>query len=81
MKALIESAARKAGIPPEVLDLFGREWLSQVIDDLPELLLPPVIYTMKHEYMEKGLDWMRQNLISLQSHFLMLRQMYANGGM
>lgn len=80
MQNLIESAATKAGVPSEVLDLIGRDYISQLVEDLPSLLLPPIMGTLKREFVKNGLEWMEQNLSSLQNHFLLLRQMYGATG-
>jgi hypothetical protein len=80
MQSLIESAAEKAGVPSEILDLVGRDFISQIAKDLPNLLLPPIMNTIKQEYLQNGLNWMMDNLISLQNHFLLLRQMYGPAG-
>jgi hypothetical protein len=77
MKSLIASSAAKAGVPPEVLDLIGRDFISRVIEDLPSLLLPPIMETLKAQYVQKGLGWMEQNLAYLRNHFTVLKQMYG----
>jgi hypothetical protein len=78
MKSLIESAANKAGVPLEVLDLIGRDFISQIIEELPNLLLPPIMGTLKEEYVKKGIEWIGQNVSSLQSYFTILKQMYGS---
>ena len=80
MKSLIESAATKAGVPLDVLDLIGRDFISQTIEELPSLLLPPIMRTLKEHYVKKGLEWIEQNASSLQSHFTLLKQMYGPTG-
>ena len=40
MQNLIESAANKAGVPSEVLDLLGRDYIIQLVKDLPALCCP-----------------------------------------
>lgn len=74
---MIESAAAKFGVPSEVLDLIGRDFISQMIEDFPSLLLPPIMSTLKREYVQNGLDWIRQNALTLQKHFLVLKHMYG----
>lgn len=74
---MIESAAAKFGVPSEVLDLIGRDFISQMIEDFPSLLLPPIMSTLKREYVRNGLDWIRQNALTLQKHFLVLKHMYG----
>jgi hypothetical protein len=49
MKAMLEAAAKKFGVPSEVLDLIDRNWISQVIDEFPSLLLPPIMQTLHRE--------------------------------
>jgi len=77
MESLIESAATKAGVPLEVLDLIGRDFIFQMIEDLPSLLLPPIMGTLKEQYVKKGLEWIEQNVSYLQNHFTVLKQMYG----
>jgi hypothetical protein len=74
---MIESAAAKFGVPSEVLDLIGRDFISQMIEEFPSLLLPPIMSTLKREYVRNGLDWIRQNALTLQKHFLVLKHMYG----
>ena len=74
---LIESAAEKFGVPTEVLDLIGRDFISQMIEEFPSLLLPPIMSTLKQEYVRNGLDWIRQIVLPLQKHFLVLKHMYG----
>lgn len=77
MQNLLESAAEKFGVPLAVLDLIGRNFLSQVIDEFPDLLLPPIMSTLKQEYAKNGLEWINQNAMTLQKQFLVLKQMYG----
>ena len=51
MESLIESAARKFGVPPEVLDLIGRDFITEVIDEFPSLHASP-----DHENLEAGIS-------------------------
>jgi hypothetical protein len=77
MESLIESAASKAGVPSEVLDLIGRDYLTQLVKDLPGLLLPPVMADLKKIFEKRGVGWMRDNISSMQKHFGLLKQMYG----
>ncbi len=77
MKSLIESAAIKAGVPLAVLDLIGRDFLSQMIEELPSLLLPPIMGTLKEQYVKKGQAWIEQNVACLQNYFTILKQLYG----
>ena len=77
MERLIESAARKAGVPTEVLDVIGRDYISQLVNDLPSLMLPPVMADLRKVYQSRGLEWIRKNLFYLQKHFGLLKQMYG----
>ena len=77
MQNLLESAAKKFGVPSEVLDLIGRQFISQIIDEFPSLLLPPIMNTLKQEYVKNGLDWNKQNVLSLQEQFLLLKKLYG----
>jgi hypothetical protein len=77
MQNLLESAAKKFGVPSEVLDLIGRQFISQIIDEFPSLLLPPIMNTLKQEYVKNGLDWIKQNVLSLQKQFLLLKKLYG----
>jgi hypothetical protein len=74
---IVESAAEKFGVPGEVLDLIGRDFISQMIEEFPSLLLPPIMSTLKREYGRNGLEWVRQNVLPLQKHFLVLKHMYG----
>ena len=80
MQSLIESAAEKAGVPSEALDLVGRDFISQIAQDLPNLLLPPIMSTIRQEFLQNGLNWMKEDLLSLQHHFMILRKMYGPAG-
>jgi hypothetical protein len=77
MKNLIESAARKFGVPTEVLDLIGRDFITEVIDEFPSLLLPPIMSTLKQEYLKNGLEWTKQSILSLREQFLLLKRLYG----
>lgn len=77
MQSLLESAAEKFGVPLAVLDLIGRNFLSQVIDEFPDLLLPPIMSTLKQEYVKNGLECIKQNAMTLQKQFLALKQLYG----
>jgi len=77
MESLIDVAAKKAGIPSEVLDLIDRTFLSEVIDDFPDLLLPPIMSTLKQDYVNKGLEWIKQNVMPLKEEFLLLQRLYG----
>jgi hypothetical protein len=77
MQSMIESAARKFGVPTEVLDLIGRDFISQLTENLPSLLLPPVMADLKKVVEKRGVDWIRDNVPYLQKHFALLRQMYG----
>jgi hypothetical protein len=48
-----------------------------VIDEFPDLLLPPIMSTLKQEYGKNGLEWIKQNAMTLQKQFLVLKQMYG----
>jgi hypothetical protein len=72
MQSLIESAAAKAGVPLSVLDLIGRDFLHQIIEELPNLLLPPIMGTLRDHYLKRGVAWIEQNVSALQSHFTIL---------
>jgi hypothetical protein len=77
MKAMLEAAARQFGVPAEVLDLIDRNWISQLIDDFPGLLLPPIMQTLHQEYAKNGLEWVRQNVASLRNQLLLLQKLYG----
>lgn len=77
MQNLLDSAAKKFGVPVVVLDLIGRNFLSQVIEEFPDLLLPPIMSTLKQEYVNNGLEWIKQNASNLQKQFLSLKQLYG----
>jgi hypothetical protein len=77
MQQLLESAAKKFGVPSEVLDLIGRQFIFQIIDEFPSLLLPPIMNTLKQEYVKNGLEWIKQNVRTLQEQFLLLKKLYG----
>jgi hypothetical protein len=77
MQNLLESAAKKFGVPSEVLDLIGRQFISQIIDEFPTLLLPPIMNTLKQEYVKHGVEWIKQNAMSLREQFLLLKKLYG----
>jgi hypothetical protein len=77
MQKKIEAAAKKFGIPSEVLDLIDRNWISQVIDEFPDLLLPPIMETLHREYLNHGLESIKQNVKPLQEQFLLLKRLYG----
>jgi hypothetical protein len=77
MKTHIEAAAKKFGVPPEVLDLIGRQFILQVIEEFPTLLLPPIMGTLKHEYVVNGLEWIGQNVASLRKQFMQMKELYG----
>ena len=77
MESLIESTARKFGVPTEVLDLIGRDFITSVIDEFPSLMLPPIMSTLKQEYLKNGLEWTKQNILSLREQFLLLKRLYG----
>jgi hypothetical protein len=77
MKAMLEAAAIKFGVPSEVLDLIGRRFISQVVNEFPSLLLPPIMETLHREYVKNGLEWVRQNVKSLQEQFLLMKKLYG----
>jgi hypothetical protein len=84
MQRLIESAPAKAGVPLSVLDLIGRDFIFQIIEDLPNLLIPPIMGTLRDHYLKRGVAGIEQNEPALQSYFTLLRQMYGpaeNDGM
>jgi hypothetical protein len=78
VESLIESAARKFGVPTEVLDLIDRQFISKVIDEFPDLLLPPIMNTLKQEYLKNGLEWIKQNVMSLREQFLLMKRLYGS---
>jgi hypothetical protein len=77
MENLLESAAKRFGVPPHVLDLIGRDFIAEVIDEFPSLLLPPIMSTLKQEYLKNGLEWTKQTILSLREQFLLLKRLYG----
>ncbi len=53
--------------------MIGRHFIYQVIEEYPCLLLPPIMETLKHEYVRNGLGWIKENVASLQKQFLLLK--------
>jgi hypothetical protein len=77
MKNLIEAAAEKFGVPSEVLDLLGRNWISEVIEEFPSLLLPPIMQTLHQEYVKNGMEWVSQNITELRNRIQLLQKLYG----
>ena len=77
MKAMLETAAKKFGVPSEVLDLIDRNWISQLIDEFPSLLLPPVMQTLHREYVKNGLEWVSRNVTELRNQLQFLQKLYG----
>ena len=77
MESLIESTARQSGVPTEVLDLIGRDFITSVIDEFPSLMLPPIMSTLKQEYLKNGLEWTKQSIVSLREQFLLMKRLYG----
>jgi hypothetical protein len=77
MKNLIEAAAEKFGVPSEVLDLLDRNWISEVIEEFPSLLLPPIMQTLHQEYVKNGMEWVSQNITELRNRIELLQKLYG----
>jgi len=77
MENSVESAAEKFGVPAEVLDLVGRDYLAGLVDDLPSLMLPPLMSDLHQIFCSKGIGWIRENVVALRNQFKVLRQMYG----
>jgi len=77
MKNLIEAAAEKFGVPSEVLDLLDRNWISEVIEEFPSLLLPPIMQTLHQEYVKNGMEWVSQNITELRNRIQLLQKLYG----
>jgi hypothetical protein len=77
MESLIESTARKFGVPTEVLDLIGRDYVFQLTKELPGLMLPPLMSDLKQVCDRKGMNWIEENVDYLRKQLRVLRQMYG----
>ena len=77
MKNLIEAAAEKFGVPSEVLDLLDRNWISEVIEEFPSLLLPPIMQTLHQEYVKNGMEWVSQSITELRNRIELLLKLYG----
>jgi hypothetical protein len=77
MKNLMEAAAQKFGVPSEVLDLLDRDWISQLIDEFPSLLLPPIMQTLHQEYVKNGLEWVSEHVTELRDQLQLLKKLYG----
>ena len=77
IEALIESVAAQYRVSVDVLNLVGMEFISQVISEFPNLLLSPIMQTLKHEQVQHGLDWLRQNVASVREELLLLKRLYG----
>ena len=77
MNNLIETAAKKFGVPSEVLDLLDRNWIAQVIEEFPSLMLPPIMQTLHQEYVKNGLEWVSQHVTELRNQLQLLQKLYG----
>jgi hypothetical protein len=77
MENLLESAAKRFGVPDDVLDLIGRDFITEVIDEFPSLMLPPIMSILKREYLKNGLEWTKQSILSLREQFLLMKRLYG----
>jgi hypothetical protein len=77
MENSLESAAKKFGVPADVLDLIGRDFITEVIDEFPSLMLPPIMRVLKQEYLKNGLEWTKQSIQSLREQFLLMKRLYG----
>jgi hypothetical protein len=77
MDNLVKAAAKKAGVPSEVLDVIGLKFISEAIEEFPDLLLPAIMQTLKQEYQKNGLGWINENVPSLRKQFLHLKKLYT----
>jgi hypothetical protein len=77
MKNLIEAAAEKFGVPSEVLDLLDRNWISEVIEEFPSLLLPPIMQTLHQEYVKNGMEWVSQHITEIRNRIQLLQKLYG----
>jgi hypothetical protein len=77
MENLLESAAKRFGVPPDILDLIGRDFITSVIDEFPSLMLPPIMSTLKQEYLKNGLEWTKQSIVYLREQFLLMKRLYG----
>ncbi len=77
MKDLLEAAAKKFGVPSEVLDLLDRKWIAEVIEEFPSLMLPPIMQTLRDQYVKNGMEWVSQHVIELRSQFQLLQKLYG----
>ena len=76
MQSLVESAANRFSIPLHVVDILGRDYVSRLVEDLPDLL-PPFMHDLKQVLECKGVVWMKANVDYLRRNLLLLRQMYG----
>jgi hypothetical protein len=77
MENTLESVAKRFGVPDSVLDLIGRDFIIEVIDEFPSLMLPPIMSTLKQEYLKHGLEWTKQGIQSLREQFLLMKRLYG----
>ena len=77
MENLLASAAKRFGVPDAVLDLIGRDFIIEVIDEFPSLMLPPIMRILKQEYLKNGLEWTKQSIVSLREQFLLMKRLYG----
>jgi len=73
----VNLAAIKAGVPQETLNLIGRDFIAQISEDFPNLMLPPIMSTIRRGLSQNGNNWVTDNLLELKHHFFSLREMYG----
>jgi hypothetical protein len=62
------------------LDLIGRDFASQLIEELPDLLLHPIKAALKERDIMRELKQIEQNVSPPQNHFTILKQIYGPTG-
>ena len=57
--------------------MLDRNWISEVIDEFPSLLLPPIMQTLHQEYVKNGMEWVSQSITELRNRIELLLKLYG----
>lgn len=75
MDTIIAKTARVFGVPEEVVDVIGRDFIWNLTEELPILFLPAFMSELKRLLDTHGQDWITRNVIHLKVYFTQLRHM------
>ena len=57
--------------------MLDRNWISEVIEEFPSLLLPPIMQTLHQEYVKNGMEWVSQSITELRNRIELLLKLYG----